>query len=148
MLDNPEHDITMLTDTLDSLQCAIEEKAQGIAVIASEMTADIGYVDSEIKRLQARKRSIEGNVERLKDYMQTNMQALGMEKIKTPTHTIAIRQNPASLVIDDAKALYAEYLTIIPQTVEPNKQKIKDALKAGKEVPGARLTAEKRLEIR
>jgi hypothetical protein len=148
MLDNPELDSTMLADTLESLECAIEEKAQGIAVITSQLNADADYIDQEIKRLQARKKSIDGNVERIKAYLQSQLEAMGKEKIKTPTHTISIRQNPPSLVIDDEKLIPAKYLTVIPRSFKPNNADIKEALKAGKKVKGCRLASGKRLEIK
>jgi len=148
MLDNPELDSTMLADTLESLECAIEEKAQGIAVITSQLNADVDYIDQEIKRLQSRKKSIESNVERIKAYLQSQFEAMGKVQIKTPTHTISIRQNPASLVIDDEKLIPVKYLTVIPRSFKPNNADIKEALKAGKKVKGCRLASGKRIEIK
>jgi predicted nuclease with TOPRIM domain len=148
MLDNPELDNQALLDTLESIECAIEEKAHSISVIHSNLTTESKYLETEIKRLQARKKSTDGNIERIKAYLQQQMEVMKLEKIKTPIFAVTIKANPPALVIDDEKLIPAKYLTVIPKSFTPNNAEIKEALKAGKKVKGCRLTAGKRIDIR
>jgi hypothetical protein len=150
MLDNADidTDMGMIKDTFESIETALEEKAQSISVIASKMTADINYVNSEIKRLQAIKKTTESRLEWLKGYMLSQFETIGMDKLKTPTFTISVKQNPPSLVIDDEKLIPAKYLTVVPRSFKPNNADIKDALKSGRKVKGCRLESKKRIDIR
>ncbi len=50
-------------------------------------------------------------------------------------------------VIDNADAVPEEYMTV-KTTYTPNKTAIKEAIKAGKEVPGAHLEQKKNIQIK
>ena len=71
MAEDPETDPQAFTDTLESLDWEFEDKADGYAKIIAQMNADSAAIADEIKRLQARKKSMEGNVDRMKKSLQT-----------------------------------------------------------------------------
>ena len=47
-----------LADTLEGLEGDIQVKAENLLAVVSNMGADVGAIDAEIKRLQARKKVI------------------------------------------------------------------------------------------
>ena len=135
-------------DTLEAIEGAIEVKAKNIAVLVQSMGNDADIIKAEEQRLAARRKAIENRQKWLKDYLQYNMEAVGIDKFKTPTHTIALQNNPPALNIYDEGKIPASYMTIIPERWEVDKQAVKEDLKAGAEVPGAELTRGKSLRIR
>jgi len=73
------------------------------------------------------------------------METTGKEKIKTPEFTIYIQNNPVSVKLVDESKIPA-YLT--KTDIVPDKTRIKELLKKGKDVPGAELSVSSSLRIR
>lgn len=132
-----ETDEEVLQDTLDSMSYAIDEKAEGYAIVDLELAASEEKLANEIKRLQARKSSITKNRKRIKDSLRDEMLAMGKEKIKTDKFTIYIQKNRPSVNILDESAIPNIYLIKQPDKID--KTLIRDALKEGHEVAGAEL---------
>ena len=135
-------------DTLDSIQGAIEVKAQGITHIIKTLEADEEAIDKEIKRLQELKERNKKAVENIKNYLFVNMMTIGLKEIKSPLFTAKIVKNPPSVVLTNENEVDAKYLTIIPQSFKVNKNKIKEDLKAGIVLPFAKLEQFERIEIK
>ena len=148
MVDDDEQDIETLENTLEAIEGAIEEKAENISVFVKRLEAEEKAFKSEEDRLRSRRKTLEAKKDWLKKYLQSNMEAVGLNKINAGTFTVALQKSPASLVIEDEKAIEAEYITIIPEQYLPNKDAIKEALKAGKDVAGAKLVQGMHLRIR
>jgi hypothetical protein len=148
LVDNEDTDLQVIEDTLSSLEGAIEDKAANIALFVRGMESDTTVIDAEIKRLTERKRAITNRVNGLKTYLRAQMEAANLLKIKTPTHTISLQNNPPAVNIYDQERIPAAFLTIIPESFVPDKKRISEALKAGEQVPGAELTQGKSLRIR
>lgn len=141
-------DLNVLEDNLQCIEATMEIKVQnGIGLIKS-LEAYHDAVESEEKRLAAKRKTAKNRIDWVKNLYKNTMEAMSKDKIQTPIGTMAIQNNPPSLVIDDEKALHAEYITIVPVQYVPNKDKIKADLKAGKDVPGARLVQGRSLRIR
>lgn len=139
-----------LLDTLDSSNelMAIEEKAANIVRMTKNWESDLPGLDAEIKRLTERKKAIENRVKSVKTYLQGCMESAGLEKIKVDTFNISLQNNPPSLNVVDLNAIPAEFITVIPEQHQPDKARIKAALKEGREVPGVTLEVGKSLRIR
>lgn len=148
LLDNPEIDQATIINALAVVESDLATKAGNIAVIIRSMDADCDIIKAEEKRLAERRRAIENRRDWLKGYVREQMERIGLTKIKTPTFTISLQNNPPALQITDEASIPASYLTIIPEHTELNKEAIKAALKAGEEVPGATLAQGKSLRIR
>lgn len=127
---------------------SIEEKAGNIVRMVKNWESDIPGLDSEIKRLQARKKAIENRVTSIKTYLQGSMEAAGIDKLKIDTFTIALQNNPPAVIVHDLTQIPAEFMTIIPEQHVPDKTRIKAAIKDGNEVPGVTLQQGKGLRIR
>lgn len=98
--------------------------------------------------MAARRKAIERRVQGLKDYLLSAMQATGIKKIEGPYLRIGIRDNPEAVEVFDAAQVPAEFMRKPePPPAAPDKTAIKEAIKAGKEVAGCKLTKSQRLYI-
>lgn len=77
------------------------------------------------------------------------MALAGVQKIDCPHFAIKVAADPPSVVIDDERQVPAEFIRQPePPPPQPDKKAIAEALKAGQDIPGARLVRGKRLDIR
>ena len=90
-----------LQDTLDSLNDAFEDKAEGYVRIANQLNHDIKMVKEEISRLNEKEVALVNNLTKLKNILATEMDQTGKTKIKTPSFTIWVQNNPQSLQINN-----------------------------------------------
>lgn len=135
-----------LVDTLESLQEAIEDKAENIAKLIKNLEADVKVIKEEEQRLADRRRSIESKIVRLKEYLQQQLEVAGLQKVKRPTITVAIQNNPPSVEIADEKLIPSEFM--IPQDPKIDKMAILERLKNGELVPGCSLKQTRGVRIR
>ena len=138
---------TDLIDTLEAIEGAIEVKAQGIIAVTRNITSQIDAIKAEEKRLADMRKARENHLKRLKEYVLDNMQQTGKQQIKTELGVMRIQASPARLVVNKPEDVPAEYQTIIPEHYEVDNERVKEALKAGKEVPGAELVQGVHLRI-
>ena len=143
--DNPDTDITQ---ALTVIEDRITVKATNIANLIKSLESEAEVIKAEEQRLKQRRQSRENAVENIKRYLKENMEMVGMDKIKTPTRTIAIQNNPPSLVINNEDLIPGKFLTLIPERYEPRKKEIIEAIKQGEEVPGCEITRGRSLRIR
>lgn len=118
----------------------------------SKLTASIGYsrnldltseaIKNEIDRLTTMKKAIDNKNAKFKEYVKQNMEELELQKIDTELGTLSIAKNPASVEIYDESMIADEYKKE-KVTVTIDKTAIKNAIKEGKEVEGARLVEDK-----
>ena len=136
MAEDPDTDPQAFTDTLEGIEGAIEDKADGYAMVIRQIKADVAGLKAEIDRLTARKRAGENAIERMKEALQYSMQATGKTKFKTQLFSFGIRKNPPSVVIDavNVRDFPDEY--IIESEPILDKKALKDALKAGEDLSG------------
>lgn len=144
MADDMESDA--LVDTLEALQGEIEEKAENIAKLVKNLEADAKIIKEEEQRLTERRRAIEAKVERLKTYLQEQLEVAGLQKVKRPTITVAIQANPPSVEISDEKLIPSEFM--IPQPAKIDKKAILERLKNGEIIPGCSLKQVKGVRIK
>lgn len=138
-------DPTLFNDTMDSITDAIEDKGIGYAKVDKELAKDEQALRDEASRLSARAKSIATNRKILKQNLQEAMETTGKTKIKTNEFTIYIQNNaPSVRLIDESKI--PAYLT--KTDIVPDKTRIKQLLKEGKDVPGAELSIGSSLRIR
>ena len=116
-------------DTLEAMDGELEDKADGYAKVISQINADIAGVDSEIKRLQGRKKAMENNTRAMKEALQWMMEQTDKKKFKTGLFSFGIQKNPPAVVIDDESRVAHDYL--IPQPPKVDKKAIKGALDEG-----------------
>ena len=83
MVYDDERDEQTIIDTLEAIEGAIEDKADGYAMIIKSLDADAKGIDAEIKRLQSRKQTLSNRAERLKRQLEDTMRSTGKTKFDT-----------------------------------------------------------------
>ncbi|MBW7657724.1 siphovirus Gp157 family protein [Tepidimonas charontis] len=145
-LDLPDE---VVQDTLEGLKGEIEVKAANVAAFVRNLEATAAAIRQAEESMAARRKALEARAERIRSYLLANLQACGITKIECPWFVVAIRKNPPSAEIVDEALLPERFLVAPPPPPpRPDKRAILEALKAGEEVPGARLTQGVRVEIR
>lgn len=139
-----------IADTLEGLEGAVTVKAQNVAAYCLNLDAEADAVEAAGKKLIERARAIRARHEGLRAYLYANMKRCGITEIRANDGTFkaAIRQNPEAVDIVAPEAIPESMQRVIPERREPDKAAIKEALKAGIDVPGARLVRGERLEIK
>jgi hypothetical protein len=127
--EDPDVDPQVLADTMEGLGGEIEDKADGYAKVMKQLEADAAALKNEIDRLTVRKRSIENNIDRLKDTLKMAMIMTNKTKFKTELFSFGIQKNPKKVVLDkDLSEIPTEWL--IQQEPKVDKAAIKAALEA------------------
>ena len=122
------------SDTIESLQLMIEDKADSYAVVNQNITNEIAALKAEEERLRERRCALERNQLRLMKAIREAMNALGKNKIKTEKFTFSVSKNGGLQPIKvDAEKLPDKYKKVI---MEPDNERIREAIKAGETIPG------------
>ena len=141
-------DLNVLEECLQTIEADITVKCEnGIRLIRNLDTLRNG-MDEESKRLSEQARILKNRIESIKVWYQRNLDAMGKSKVTTTLGTMSVQNNPPALKVTDAYKIPAKYFDVIPEHCELNKDAVKTALKAGKEVPGAHLEQGRSLRIR
>lgn len=130
-----EEELQAINDTLEMLDCSIEEKVENTAKYIKNVESDIEGIKAEINRLTALKKQKERNTEWLKSNIEYALKTKGIEKLEVGTFKCGYRKSE-SVEVEDLNALPMDY---IKTKMEPDKTAIKKALKAGEELIGVRL---------
>lgn len=139
----------VVRDTLEGLSGDLTAKATNIAAMCANWTALIVQMREAEARMSERRRKLEARAERVREYLLNAMLYAGIERIDSPQFAMAVKTNPPSVRIDDPRQIPAEYLRAPePPSAAPDKTRIRAALAAGEDVPGARLVHSKRIDIR
>ena len=127
---------------LDALQMARDEKLTNIGKWILDLKADAKAIREREISLAERRKAKENKAEQLMDYV--NMILAG-KKFECADFKASYRKSQA-VEVTDAEKIPAPYLII--QEPKVDKAGIKKALKAGEEVPGAKLVERNNLSIR
>ena len=130
-----EEELQAIHDTLEMLDCSIEEKVENTAKYIKNVESDIEGIKAEINRLTTLKKQKERNTEWLKSNIEYALKTKGIEKLEVGTFKCGYRKSE-SVEVEDLNALPMDY---IKTKMEPDKTAIKKALKAGEELIGVRL---------
>lgn len=143
-------DPATIADTIEStgITDEIAVKAQGYEMVARTLEMHAPAIDAEIERLTALKKQRQNAAKGLRDYLKAQMQAAGITKLESPLFKIALQNNPPAVDVYEPGLIPAEFMKQKPPPPpEVDKTAIKDAIKAGREVPGAKLSQGQRLAI-
>ena len=145
MAGDPDISPEALRDTMDAINGELEDKADGYAKVIRELEAEEAGLDTEIKRLQARKSAVSGNKGRIKNALESAMRETGKLKFKTALFSFGIQKNPPSVAIL-SENIPLDYL-VVPEP-QPDKKRILAELKAGASFDWAELRQTESLRIR
>lgn len=140
-------------DTLEGIVGEAEEKADNIACMVKNLNAEAKAMKEEEDRLSERRKALEHKADYLKKYLLDNLTLMGLKSVKTARNAISVRQATPQVIVENEDQFVAwatmeheEFLKITPPA--PNKTAIRDALKNGEELPGAKLEAKPYITIR
>ena len=141
-------DADTIADTIEGSdeQMALEEKVQGYEMVARTMDMPRPAIQAEIKRLQALDKAIAARSEALRKRVQDTMTDLGIQKITCPLFEVRIQKNPPAVDVFDEAMVPSEFW----RTPDPvlDKALLKERMKAGEDIPGARLTQGESLRVK
>lgn len=136
-----------IAESLAPLEGQIAIKGQNIAAFVLNLEAEAEAIERAAAKLKARAASLTRKQEGLRHYLMANMQAMGISEIRANDGTFRAKivKNPPAVEVFGE--LPAEYEKVIPEQRVPDKVKIRDELKAGVIIEGARLVQGERLKI-
>lgn len=141
-----DDDEQAFNDTLDSVNWKedFEEKAEGYVQVIRNIELDIASDDGQIEYLEKLletakkgKTSKENKIKRMKNDLLKAMNDTGHTKFRTKLFSFWTQKTTPSVVIEEGATIPMDFLTI-PEP-KPDKKKIADALKGGKELPFAHM---------
>ena len=135
-----------LEEALIINQDQLQAKAVNYAKVIANYQAESDAIDQEIKRLKAMKDSREKKIEWLKESVKKAMLVSGIEKVESPLFKLAVRRSEA-VEVDLVEALPNAYQNV-KNVVTADKVAIKEAIKRGENVTGARLVENFNLQIK
>lgn len=132
---------------------ALEVKKEEFAAVAINYATVIRMLqrkteeaDAEIKRMAAIKDKLGRTVETMTKTLSAACQGLGFDKINGLTAAISFRKSEQT-IIDNAELLPSEFVKE-KVTYAPDKTAIKNAIKAGQDVPGAHIETLNNIQIK
>lgn len=135
-----------IAEVLDKVQGSFEEKAIATATVSRRLGNYSEEIGLEIKRLQALKKRVDGEQKRVEDYLTKACEMTGIENIRGVYANISFRKTEQT-IIDDASLLPQEFVRT-KITYEPDKTKIKEAIKRGEKVQGAHIEQVNKIQIK
>ena len=137
-------DEEVIKDTLESIDDAIEDKADSYSYVIREKKGQNDTIDEEIKRLQALKRSNNNLIKLLQENLYEVMKETGKTKFKTDLNSFWIQKSPPSIDI--------KYEDNIPEDFYVTERKLqrRDLINYVKnnEIDGVELTQSEGVRIR
>lgn len=134
-------------EEIKELAMQVREKGAAIAASLRTMESMEKAVADEAKRLSDKAEAIKKRRESFESYVLHNLQTLGLEKLGCGGYTLSLRKNPPKVVIDSDEAIPPRFI-VTKQVNQIDRKGIKEALKAGEVVEGARLEQSERLVVK
>lgn len=133
-------------DALETLQGDIEQKSAALVRVLRDLELDSDKIAEEQRRLAARKKTIDNNAERIREYVRQAMLQTGIHRIKAATFGISLSEGPERVVVEHEDQVPESFLRT---RREVDRAAILSAYKQdGECVPGVRIERGTRLVIR
>lgn len=135
-----------LEERLALNETATDEKIASYREVLAQLKSEHETIDTEIKRLQALKKSKGTLLEKIKGNLLWWMQATDRKSYKGATFSMSVRSTQSVEVLDEAVDTLPDDLVRIKR--EANKTAIGDLLKAGETIEGCQLVTKQSITIR
>lgn len=141
-----------LSEALSTALGATRDKARDVVAYIMNRDSQVAAINAHIMAVSKRAETLERRNEKLREYLAAQMKRTGMLEISANDGTFSAKlyvERDASVEVFDEKQVPLTYYNV-PKTPDPkiSKSEISKAIKAGKEVPGARIVKADRLELR
>lgn len=145
LLENGETPSQAKIDELLDLKGDLKNKLINYGKFIKNTQSDIDGLDSEIKRLTAKKRALQNRTDILKENMLMAMRTVGIERINDPIMPIRIQSNSkASVMVANAETLPKEFQII---KIEANKTALEQAIQNGASFDGVSIKKGEHIRI-
>ncbi len=146
---DPETGEYLIEEQIDAAFTAlagdIETKVAGCGFVLLRLKKEADMVKDEERRLQAKRKRVEGGYDRLEGRLREMMQLTKTDKVTKPQISVTLRKATKQVEVTVFEQLPKKYITHSPAPdPRPDKQALARDLKANVEVPGARLVDGKR----
>ncbi len=142
-----DHDDSDLIKEIESIEGEFKLKSANVAKYIRNLE-HLAFGIKEIENSQKERRiSLEKKIARLKDYLRINFEKTNTEKIESDDIVIAMYKNPVKVNIIDEEKIPEKFFQI-KETKLLNKDKLKESLRNGENIPGCELIQEKRISIK
>jgi hypothetical protein len=127
-------------------QNEVQSKGCFLAPIILNNEVTIEAIDNQIKRLKELKEKKERSINRTKYFLKNAMVSNGINKIESHLFTLSLRRSE-SVEVDIVDALPSQFVNI-KNVVTADKVAIKEAIKRGENITGARIIENFNLQIK
>lgn len=144
-----QDDAAAIADTIEAESWPLEVKAQNVAYAIRNLESSAEAIKRAEGQMAERRKSIEKRAANIREYLKTSMEVAGVSKIECPHFALTIAKNPAAVDVFEPALIPAEFMRQPePPPPSPDKTAIKQAIKDGKDVPGAQLSYGTSLRIK
>jgi len=139
-----ENDAEGFELALSQIEGEVASKLEGYAMVIKNIESDISGIKAEEKRLAERRKTMESNVDRMKQAMQDALLTVEGNRVKTDKFTFSFRKSTA-VKIEDETLIPPQFIETKTEVVKSDLMKM---LKDGAQIPGASLIENKSLQIK
>lgn len=129
---------------LEALGSEIQYKGEDYALIADEFERQAEAIDAIAKQYRDRALVRKNRAELIRTRLRDAMLSLGLKQLKSDRVSLTIVHGPPRVELEKDFDPGYEFTRV---KEEIDKTKLRDALKAGREIPGARLVREPYLKV-
>lgn len=119
-----EPDSEVLKDTLEGIGGELDSKAENYVYVIKEYEIQIEAIKKEKARLDARMKTMENSMNRLKDALKGAMEVTGTKKCGGNIYTITLKNGADQLGEFDESLIPEKYFEKIPATLKLDKRKL------------------------
>lgn len=130
---------------LNITEIEVRQKSEAYVAVVKTLESSTKTIDDEIKRLQARKKTMVKLSTSLKDRLSMALKTFGIDEIKNALFTINFRKSE-SVIIDDIQALPDICKVVKVEAI--SKTEIKKMIKSGQDIPGAKIITNSNMQIK
>lgn len=134
---------------INVLSMTTEKKCIAIASWIKSMESEKKQIEYIKQQIQEREAAYDKVIMKTTDYLESNMNRIGIKEVKCPMFTIKIKTNPYSTEVSNQSCIPSKFINIKTKTeLSVDKKAIKEeVLKTGVQVPGAHVYQKTKLEI-
>lgn len=135
----------LVINSMKELECDLSTKVENIVRLIKNLQAEVEALKAEEKRLARERKIRENKIENLQGYLFDTINELEKKEVKGGIFTVSIKKNPPKTVVEELNAIPKQFIVNTPSV---DKKMLKEALKNGEIIEGAKLVQEESLKIR
>ena len=115
LMEDPDVDPEILSDTMEGIEGEFEAKAEGYAVVRNQLIAKVTQITKEIERLDKWSDSLNSNIKRIDNALIDSMQLMGIKKVQTEHFRIGVVGNGGKKPLKLIGKVPEEYYCMKPE---------------------------------